>query len=73
MDSILIFQLGSTITTLQSQVQQLTQMLTHESQQHQETRSLLEALATSQGLEYSQDMKAWVKTSAIRALRDSMR
>lgn len=72
MNEQFLFQLGSTITALQAQLQQLTQVMTRESQQHQDTRSLLEALATAQGLEYSQDMKAWVKTSAITALRDSI-
>lgn len=71
MNSILAFQLGSTLTTLQTQVQQLTQMLSHETQQHQETRGLLEALAKAQGLEYSQDVRAWVKKSALASLRDS--
>lgn len=67
------FQVGSTITTLQSQVQQLAQAIQEQTRQHQETRDLIEALAKSEGKEWSQDLKAWVKKSAMATLRDSVK
>ena len=60
MNEQFLFQLGSTITALQNQIQQLAQALQQQSQQLQETRDSLEALARSENKEWSPISKTWV-------------
>lgn len=73
MDSQWLIQLGAQLKTAETQIQQLTQALQIQAQEHQQTRNLIESLAKAQGLEYSQDVSAWVETTEIEGLRRRVR
>ena len=65
MNEQFLFQLGSQLTTMQTQIQQLAQANQSLAQQLQDTRNMLEALAQAQSMEYSQDAKKWVSKDAM--------
>ena len=70
-DGPLHFQLGAQLTALQTQAQQLVQVIQTQAAQLQETRDLLEALGTVWGLEWSQDLKGWGSIRKLAALKSS--
>mgnify|MGYP001595300520 CR=1 FL=1 len=68
---LLHFQLGVQLTALQTQVQQLLQVIQTQAAQLQETRDLLESLGKVCGLEWSPDLKQWVSSKKLAALKSS--
>jgi len=71
MDAQFIFQLGREQVAITTTIQQLNERLQVIQREHQETRTLLEALGKAQGWEWSQDVKQWVSKSKLDALKSS--